>query len=88
MCSAVTFSMTADVENEHGGESLHLNILYCVYWSINTFYIGKQEMIKLMLRVTFLYWIINEGDKHIITRYKQKLKASTLTKKSKTEHKQ
>ena len=29
--SAVRFSMTADVKNEHRGESLHLNILYCVY---------------------------------------------------------
>ena len=37
MYSAVRFSMTEDVENEHGGESLHLNILHCVYWSINTF---------------------------------------------------
>ena len=37
--SAVRFSMTAHVENENGGESLHLNILYCVYWSINTFFI-------------------------------------------------
>ena len=44
MSSAVRFSMTADVENEHGGESLQLNILYCVYWSINTlFYVGKKR---------------------------------------------
>ena len=55
MSSAVRFSMTADVENEHGGESLQLNILYCVYWSINTlFYVGKKEVITLMLRVSFL----------------------------------
>ena len=48
MCSAVRFSMTADVENKHGGESLHLNILYCVYWSINRLlYVGKKEVNKL-----------------------------------------
>ena len=44
--SAVRFSMTADVENEHGDESLHLNILYCEYWSINTlFYVRKNNKI-------------------------------------------
>ena len=44
MCSAVRFSMTVDVENEHGGESLNLSILYFGYWSINIlFYVGKNN---------------------------------------------
>ena len=38
MCRTVRFTMTVDVENEHGGESLNLNILYSVYWSINTLF--------------------------------------------------